>query len=291
MTRCILQERASPSSSDSNGSKFTSGSSGGVRLASPRRHGARQARPWVDIHALRKMTCSSERERQQRQDRQGLPAGSHHPRVCHMRGTGAQPRKKENSPARDVCVCTLPHAILWTQGGNTRKQPFLRGEPRSPPLLSLCPSWPGPLPCALARCLPSSSRAKAKGPASPPHSHLYSARAASSHPALRPLARTHTLPPPYPALHPSCHGNRNHAHTKCRTRPLGARGGPRQSSRPAASHCSVVVVSSRRCPARWLLAAARLRCCAWLMPSVAVAAARANISAGTDLLRTKQQFI
>ncbi|KAL3951905.1 hypothetical protein ACCO45_013622 [Purpureocillium lilacinum] len=69
------------------------------------------------------------------------------------------------------------------------------------------------------------------------------------------------------------------------TASLGARGGPRQSSRPAASHCSVVVVSSRRCPARWLLAAARLRCCAWLMPSVAVAAARANISAGTDLLR------
>ncbi len=290
MTRCILQERASPSSSDSNGSKFTSGSSGGVRLASPRRHGARQARPWVDIHALRKMTCSSERERQQRQGRQGLPAGSHHPRLCHMRGTGAQPRKRKLPRPR--CLRLRSSSRDSLDAGREHAKATLPPRRASfPPLLSLCPSWPGPLPCALARCRPSSSRAKAKGPASPPHSHLYSARAASSHPALRPLARTHTLPPPYPALHPSCHGNRNHAHTKCRTRPLGARGGPRQSSRPAASHCSVVVVSSRRCPARWLLAAARLRCCAWLMPSVAVAAARANISAGTDLLRTKQQFI
>lgn len=62
--------------------------------------------------------------------------------------------EKENSPARDVCVCALPHAILWTQGGNTRKQPFLRGEPRSPPSS----------PSALLGPVPSLARSRAVCP-------------------------------------------------------------------------------------------------------------------------------
>lgn len=202
------------------------------------------------------MTCSSEREREQRQGRQGLPAGSHHPRVCHMRGTGAQPRKRKLPRPR--CLRLRSSSRDSLDAGREHAKATLPPRRASfPPLLSLCPSWPGPLPCALARCLPSSSRAKAKGPASPPHSHLYSARAASSHPALRPLARTHTLPPPYPALHPSCHGNRNHAHTKCRTRLLrlalaAARGSPvDRRHRIAASSSSRLVAVPRA--GYWLL--------------------------------------
>lgn len=210
-----------------------------------------------------------------------------------MRGTGAQPRKKENSPARDVCVCTLPHAILWTQGGNTRKQPFLRGEPLvHPPLL--------PLPF-LARSPPLRARAlsalvvsrKGKGARVPsPFAFILGTRRFVTSSA--PATGTHAYPPPAVSCAAPIVPRQSQSRTyevQDTTALLGARGGPRQSSRPAASHCSVVVVSSRRCPARWLLAAARLRCCAWLMPSVAVAAARANISAGTDLLRAKQQFI